>query len=116
MLFAKINQLIPVEIKMPESEEDLEIYNIYYNHVSGWRQKIIDWALAKLPKSVIIDDGEVFFTRSSIRNALAHGKGKLKLFSIPYIPLMLKDGILFYKEKEDKFIYYNYTHPFLFNG
>jgi len=114
MLSKKINQLFSFEIRIPETGDDVEIYSIYLNRANGWRQKVINWALTKLPKSILTADGEVFFTKSSIRNALAHGKGKLKLLSIPYIPIMLQNGVLFYKEKKQNFIYFNYAHPFIF--
>ncbi|MDR1870236.1 MAG: hypothetical protein LBQ82_09675 [Treponema sp.] len=112
----KINQLLPIEIIMPESEEDFEIYSAYIDQIDGWRQKVIDWALTKLPSSILMKDGEVFFTRSSIRNALAHGKGRLKLLSIPYVPHFLLGGVLFYTERKEKFTFYNYAHPFTFEG
>jgi hypothetical protein len=112
----KINQLLPLEIATPESGDDFEIYSAYLKRIDGWRQKVIDWALTKLPGSIEMTDGEVFFTRSSLRNALAHGKGRLKLLSIPYIPPLLQNGVLFYTEKEKNFIFYNYAHPFMFEG
>jgi hypothetical protein len=114
MLAEKINKLLPFEIIIPESGEEFEIYSVYINQINGWRQKVIDWAITKLPKSVVTSDGEVFFTRSSIRNAIAHGKGKLKLLTIPYIPMMLQNGILFHTEKKQNFTFYNYAHPILF--
>jgi len=112
----KINQLYPFEIVMPESGDDFEIYSAYQKRIDGWRQKVIDWALTKLPGSIAMADGEVFFTRSSLRNALAHGKGRLKLLSIPYIPRLLQNGVMFYTEKEKNFVFYNYAHPFTFEG
>jgi hypothetical protein len=115
-LTKKINQLFPYTITTPESGEDYEVYSAYLNRIDGWRQMVIDWALGKLPGSIIMTDGEVFFSRSSLRNALAHGKGKLKLLSIPFIPRMLQNGVLFYTEKENNFIFYNYAHPFIFEG
>jgi hypothetical protein len=90
----RINQLLPFEITAPESGDDFEIYSAYLERIDGWRQRVIDWALTRLPDSIKMTDGEVFFTRSSLRNALAHGKGKLKLLSIPYIPRLLTDGVL----------------------
>jgi len=84
--------------------------------LEGWRQKVIDWALDKLPGSINTADGEVFFSCSSVRNAIAHGKGRLKLLSIPYIPPMLQNGVLFYTEKGKDFVFYNYAHPFIFEG
>jgi hypothetical protein len=111
-----INQLLSFEITAPESGDDFEIYSAYLERIDGWRQRVIDWALTRLPVSIEMTDGEVFFTRSSLRNALAHGKGKLKLLSIPYIPRLLKDGVLFHTEKEKDFIFYNYAHPFMFEG
>jgi len=116
MIYKKIKKIFPVEVKIPESGKDLEIYLAYLNKEDKWRQKAIDWAQTKLPKSIIIADGEVFFTRSSIRNALAHGKGKLKLLSIPYIPFMLQNGVFFYTERKNGFIFYNYAHPLKFEG
>ena len=113
---ARINQLLSFEILAPESGDDLEIYSAYLERLDGWRQKVIDWALARLPGSIEMTDGEVFFTRSSLRNALAHGKGKLMLLSIPHIPRLLKNGVLFYTEKEGNFTFYNYAHPFIFEG
>ena len=112
----KINQLLPFEIAMPESGDDFEIYSAYLKRVDGWRRKVIDWALTKLPGSIEMTDGEVLFTRGSLRNALAHGKGRLKLLSIPYIPRLLQNGVLFCTEKEKNFIFYNYAHPFMFEG
>jgi hypothetical protein len=115
-LAKKINELSGFEIVTPDSGDDFDVYSLYLNKVDGWRQKVIDWALTKLPFSVTTNDGEVFFTRSAIRNALAHGKGKLKLLSIPYIPMMLQKGILFHTKKENGFVFFNYTHPFIFEG
>jgi hypothetical protein len=110
----RIHQLSPLTIAMPHAGKDVEVYAAYLERVEGWRQMAIDWAQTKLPASVITEDGEVFFTRSSLRNALAHGKGKLKLLSIPYIPELLKNGVLFHMEREVEFVFYNYAHPFLF--
>ena len=115
-LALRIKQLLPFNIILPESGDDFEVYMAYLNRIDGWRQKVIDWALTRLPGSIVRPDGEVFFTRSSLRNALAHGKGKLKLLSIPHIPKLLQDGVLFHIEKGKNFIFYNYTHPFLFEG
>ena len=112
----KINQLFSFEINIPKTGDSYEVYSAYMNKESGWRQKVIDWALSILPNSVKMTDGEVFITRSSLRNALAHGKGKLKLLSIPFIPKMLLNGVLFHKEKKDGFYYFNYAHPFLFEN
>jgi len=115
-LAKKINLLFPFTITAPESGDDFEVYSAYMKRIDGWRQRVIDWALNKLPGSIVMAEGEVFFTRSSLRNALAHGKGRLKLLSIPYIPRMLQNGVLFYTEKERNFIFYNYAHPFVFDG
>jgi hypothetical protein len=115
-LAKKINQLFHYTITVPESGDDFDVYSAYLKRSAGWRQMAIDWALGKLPSSILLEDGEVFFTRSSLRNALAHGKGRLKLLSIPYIPQMLQNGVLFYTEKEKNFIFYNYAHPFIFDG
>jgi hypothetical protein len=101
----RINQLFSFEITIPESGDDFEIYMAYLNRIDGWRQKVIDWALTRLPGSIVRPDGEVFFSRSSLRNALAHGKGKLKLISIPHILRLLQDGVLFHIEKEKNFIF-----------
>jgi hypothetical protein len=111
-----IYQLPPLDIMPPESGVDFEVYSAYLQRINGWRQKVIDWALTKLPGSIVMTDGEVFFTRSSLRNALAHGKGKLKLLSIPHIPEMLQNGVLFYAEKKNNFAYFNYAYPFVFEG
>ena len=115
-LAEKINRLFHYNITAPESGDDFEAYSAYLKRSDGWRQKVIDWATGKLPNSIVMADGEVFFTRSSLRNALAHGKGRLKLLSIPYIPLMLKNGVMFYTEKGNSFSFYNYAHPFIFEG
>ena len=115
-LAIKINQLFPYTITAPETGDDFEVYSAYLKRIDGWRQRVIDWALGKLPGSIVRADGEVFFSRSSLRNALAHGKGRLKLLSIPYIPQMLRNGVLFYTEKKKDFIFYNYAHPFMFDG
>ena len=42
----------------------------YLERKDGWRQRVIDWAMTKLPGSIEMTDGEVFVTRSSLRNAL----------------------------------------------
>jgi len=115
-LAKKINQLFPYTITVPVSGDDYEVYSAYLKRSDGWRQMVIDWAMNILPSSIIMADGEVFFSRSSLRNALAHGKGRLKLLSIPYIPLMIQNGVLFYTEKENSFIFYNYAHPLIFDG
>ena len=112
----RINQLFPFDIAAPDSGDDFDVYSAYLKRVDGWRQKVIDWAQTKLPSSIKMEDGEVFFTRSSLRNALAHGKGKLKLLSIPYIPKMLQNGVLFFTAREKNFIFYNYAHSFTFEG
>jgi hypothetical protein len=115
-LAKKIKLLFPFTIAAPESGDDFEVYSDYMKRIDGWRQRVIDWAMNKLPGSVAMAEGEVFFTRSSLRNALAHGKGRLKLLSIPHIPRMLQNGVLFYTEKRKNFIFYNYAHPFVFDG
>jgi hypothetical protein len=51
-----------------------------------------------------------------VRNALAHGRGKLKLLTIPYIADMLKKGILFHTETESCFTFYNYAHRLTFEN
>jgi hypothetical protein len=112
----KIIQLPVFDIAVPDSGDDFDVYSAYIKRVDGWRQKAIDWAVKKLPVSILIPGGEVFFTRSSLRNALAHGRGKLKLLSIPYIPGMLQNGVLFHTETEKRFVYFNYVHPFIFEG
>ena len=116
VLSENIKQLTPFCISVPQADADLEVYQLYINRIAGWRQKAIEWALTKLPSSIITPDGEVFITRSSLRNAFAHGKGKLKLLSIPHIPGILKNGILFHKEEKNHFTFYNYTHPFVFEN
>ena len=115
-LAKKIKQLLFFDITPPISGYDREIYAAYLGRISGWRQKVINWAMSKLPDSILRSDGEVFFTRSSIRNALAHGRGKLKLLSIPHIPRLLQNGVLFHTEKEKNFIFLNYAHPFMFES
>ena len=115
-LAEKINQLRPYTITAPESGDDFEVYSAYLERVDGWRQRVIDWASSRLPGSIVMADGEVFFTRSSLRNALAHGKGRLKLLSIPYIPRMLQNGVLFHTAREKNFTFYNYAHPFTFES
>jgi hypothetical protein len=115
-LAAKIDELFSFDIAVPKFGDDFDVYSAYLKRIDGWRQKTIDWALTKLPASVVMPDGEVFFTRSSLRNALAHGRGKLKMLSIPYIPKMLQNGVLFYTKKENNFTYFNYAHPFMFEG
>jgi hypothetical protein len=112
-LAERISLLAPIEVFVPEAADDIAVYKAYLDRSKGWRQKAIEWALAKLPASVMLSDGEVFFTRSSIRNALAHGKGKLKLLTIPYIAVMLKPAVLFYSEVQGDFTFYNYAHPFI---
>jgi hypothetical protein len=115
-LSGNIKQLTPFYISFPRADADIEVYQLYINRIEGWRQRAIEWALTKLPSSIMSPDGEVFITRSSLRNAFAHGKGKLKLLSIPHIPAILKNGILFHREEKNRFTFYNYTHPFIFEN
>jgi hypothetical protein len=116
ILAEKIRKLQPFEITIPKIGVDFCVYTDYIKRTEGWRQIVINWAFTILPNSIVIDDGEIFFTRSSLRNALAHGRGKLKYLSIPYIPRMLQNGILFHTEKKKGFLYHNYTHPFIFEN
>ncbi|MDR1786139.1 MAG: hypothetical protein LBR23_06745 [Spirochaetaceae bacterium] len=115
-LASRIRQLVPLEISAPEAGSDLAVYTAYLERREGWRQQAIEWALSRLPASLVMDDGEVFFTRSSIRNALAHGKGRLKLLTMPYIAQMLKTAVMFHRETSAEFIFYNYAYPFYFEG
>jgi hypothetical protein len=114
----RIYKLSAFDIAVPDFGNDFDVYSAYLKRIDGWRQRAIDWAVTKLPTSIVMHDGEVFFTRSSLRNALAHGRGKLKLLSIPYIPKMLQNGVLFHTEteREKEFVYLNYAHPFMFEG
>jgi phosphoribosylformylglycinamidine (FGAM) synthase-like amidotransferase family enzyme len=111
----KILETPPVEIKIPVSGIDHDVYKAYSERIPGWRKKSIDWAVTKIPNCVQLTDGNVFFTRSSFRNALAHGKGKLKILTIPYLVELLQGGILFHTETAQNFTFYNYAHPILFD-
>ena len=38
------------------------------------------------------------------------------MLSIPHIPRLLQNGVLFHTEKEENFIFLNYAHPFIFES
>ncbi|GHV90020.1 hypothetical protein AGMMS50268_05230 [Spirochaetia bacterium] len=110
----------PIGIEAP-SGEIKELLIKFYKESSGWRNDIIDWAKKIIPDVIESPDGQVNVSRSSIKNIIAHGKGPLKLLTMPYLSQMLKNGVLYYSENsQDKQgrprIFYNYVYPLIFEG
>lgn len=115
----KITSTAPIEIGEPDklSSDDKAIYDIFKNKKEGWRRKIADWALSKLPKSTKTSFGEVEYRHSKIRGSLSHGFGDLKMLTLPYLDKMFKDGVLYDKHTEDDgFTYYNVAHRLTYQG
>lgn len=111
-----IETIKPVIVQIPRSPEGLETYQAYAEKKPGWRKKSIDWAMSIAPPVVHTAGGDVLFTRSSFRNAFAHGRGKLKLLSVPYVAEMLTKGVLFHRESKGDFTFFDYAHPLEFEG
>jgi hypothetical protein len=117
----KINQRRRIEISQPTGKIK-DLLSKYYKETEGWRKSIIDWAREMVPETIPDPDGkDVEVSRTSIRNVISHGKGPLKILTIPHLPHMLKNGVLFYTEaaadkqsRPEK--YYNYAYPVHFDG
>ena len=109
---------IPIVINNPETlnNEDKEIFEIYKNKKDGWRRKVTDWALQKLPQKTETSFGNIEYRTSKIRGALSHGFGDLKMLSLPHLDTMFKNGVLFDSHKEDGFTYYNVAHRLQYKG
>jgi hypothetical protein len=118
-ILKQINQRHKIMIEKPD-DKIKEIIDIYYKEPKGWKKLIIDWAKTIIP-NVIKDPDEidVEVSRRSIRGLISHGKGPLKILTLPNLPEMLKNGVLYYSEnKNDKQgrqeHYYNYAYPIQF--
>ncbi len=100
-------------IESPENINDSALkglYSDYKSNITGWRQRVLNWALGFIPSKLKTVIGDVDFTRNGLRNALAHGKGDLKLLILPHVEQMLKDGVLFNTSAENGYTYYNVAH------
>jgi hypothetical protein len=92
----------------------------YYKEPQGWRNSIINWVKNIIPDVIKDPEGrDVEVSRTSIRNVISHGKGPLKILTLPNLPEMLRQGILYYSEnKSDKQgrqeNFYNYAYPIRF--
>jgi hypothetical protein len=100
----------------PETKEYL---SKYYNEPDGWRNEIISWATKIIPETIKSPDGDVHVSKTSIRNIISHGKGPLKIFTIPRLSELLQNSVLYHTEtREDKQgrieTFYNYAHPLSF--
>lgn len=100
------------------SEQDKGIYDIFKDKKEGWRKKVIDWALGKLPSSgTKTSFGVVEYRPAKLRGALSHGYGDLKMLTLPYLDRMFKNGVLYDSHKEDDgFTYYNVAHRLRYKG
>jgi hypothetical protein len=92
-----------------------------YEESPGWRTEIVDWATCIIPARLTGPDGDVIVSRSSIRNIIAHGKGPLKILTLPHLSELLKKAVLYHTEETEdkqgrKEIFYNYAHPLIFEG
>jgi len=94
----------------------------YKNDVKGWRDEITNWAKKIIPDIIKDPEGkDVNVSRSNIKDALAHGKGPLKVLTLPKLEEMLKNGVLYHIEnRQDKQgrteKLYNYAYPILFDN
>jgi len=115
----QIYQRQRIDIGKPNAELK-EILNKYYKEPPGWRNSIINWAKTIIPDVIKDPEGnDVEVSRTSIRNLISHGKGPLKILTLPKLPEMLCQGLMYYREsKNDKQgreeHYYNYAYPLQF--
>lgn len=114
----KIISTNPVIIETPDSlkENERSIYDLFKRKEEGWRRKVADWALSKLPKSTKTSFGNIEYRQAKIRGALSHGYGDLKMLALPYVDHMFKNGVLYDSHKEDNFTYYNVAHRLSYQG
>lgn len=99
-----------VTIELPTDQETRKLYDDYKKNVSGWRQRMIDWITNTVPSQLDTIVGKVAFSRGSARDAMAHGKGDLKMLIVPHIEKMLKTGVVFDTNNDGEFTYYNIAH------
>jgi hypothetical protein len=117
----EINERAAIWIESPKGEIQ-ELLLQYYEESAGWRNAIINWAKSLIPDTIETPDRQpVLVSRTSIRDTIAHGKGPLKILTIPYIPEILIKSVLYYTEKgKDKQgraeTFYNYAYPLIFEG
>jgi hypothetical protein len=95
-----------------------DIRTAYTTKTEGWRHKIIEWARSVLPGEVNSKAlGKIEIGKKKIRGAFGHGRGPLKILSVPYIPEMLQNGIPFHSSpQEDGSIMHNLAHRIQFDG
>jgi len=117
----QLEQRTRIEINEP-TEEISDLMEKYKNDVEGWRNEIASWAKKILPDVIKDPYGkDVNVTRSNIKDALSHGKGPLKVLTLPLLEEMLNNGVLYHTEKsQDKqgriIRYFNYAYPIQFEN
>ena len=103
-------------VEIPTIGEDIEVFNAFSAKSEGWRKRVVAWAFARLPASVKTEIGDVAFSRNSVRDALAHKGGALKMLTLPHVPQMLRDGVLFHAESDGSDTLYNFAHRLRFGN
>jgi len=117
----KLKQRTKIEIEKT-TKEIASLLEKYNNGTEGWKNIIITWAKSIIPDVIKDPDGkDVNVSRSNIRDALSHGKGPLKVLTLPKLVEMLNKGVLFHIEsKQDKQgrkeRYFNYAYPIQFES
>lgn len=112
-----IEAIKPMQFSLAENGEERAIYDAYKNNADGWRKQVIDFAFKTLPEKSNSAIGEIQYSRQSLRNALAHGKGDLKLLTLPHVDKLIENGALFYTWKdENKNTFFNFAHPITYNN
>ena len=105
-----------IEVKTPSDETAKQLLSDYKANAPGWRQRMLDWITKIVPQRLRTVVGMVSFSKGSARDAMAHGKGDLKMLIVPHIEKMLGAGVVFGINNDGKFTYYNIAHRMRYNG
>jgi hypothetical protein len=114
----KIGACKPIAIEQDDKTKQALLH--FYDEPAGWRKSIIDWATRIVPDTIQDSKGKkIFFNRTSVRNIISHGKGPLKILTIPHIIDLMKNAVLYHIEDRpnkqgNPERFYNYTHPIIF--
>ncbi len=85
---ALVSESVDPERTPPTIAED------YFSGTTGSRGKVATWAVSVLPESANNGDlGTINITRSGIKDALYHGSGHLKLYSLPHLDSLLSNAV-----------------------
>ena len=74
----------------------------------------MNWAMNLLPEFTLSEVGPIYYSRQSLRNSLAHGSGKLKILTLPFLDKMFRQGVFFFDEQDGNYHYYNFAYPIVF--